>query len=495
VFFTADQCALGGSGANAGVPVPADTLYARIDEARTVLISGRSPLDCTNATGCLTSPAGGAWFEGASADGSRVFFTSTQQLTDSASEDSYSGDTASPPSRSACKSTVGANGCNLYEYDFSSPAGHNLVAVSAGDRSGGGPRVQRVVAVSEDGSHVYFVAKGVLSAQANSQGQVAQNGAENLYVFERDASHPAGQVAFVVVLPASESERWSNAGRQMNVTPDGRFLVFTSHGLLTADDTSSAATQVFRYDAQTGQLIRISIGEHGFNDNGNAGVAGISQTGDGAGDAAIVTDNSSLHRRDPSMSHDGAYVFFQSPVALTAQALNNVPIDSGRELAGNAYVDLAQNVYEWHEGHVYLISDGRDTAVAGLHQMGTGTVSAARLLGSDGTGANVFFETADRLVGQDTDTQVDVYDARIGGGFPYVPPVASCEGEGCHGIPQAPPSLSAGVSASFSGAGNLAAQAGPVVKVKKKAKPKKRHRKRKKSGRARTGKHVKRGRK
>jgi hypothetical protein len=469
VFFTAEACE-SGSGANAGVPVPATTLYARIDESRTVLISGRSPLDCTNATGCATSPPGSARFVGASADGSRVFFLDEQQLTDSASEGSK----------------------NLYQYDFNSPAGHNLVVASAG-ASGGGPGVQGVVAVSGDGSHVYFVASGVLTGAAtNGEGQVAVEGASNLYVFERDARYPEGHVAFVTALSGSDGELWAQPDFLANVTPDGRFLVFTSFGRLTADDTSSAsARQVFRYDAQTGVLVRVSIGNDGFNDNGNAG----------SGYARIVPAEAGVRRAgaarsDPSMSNDGSFVFFQSPVGLTPGALNDVQI--GATERGPQY---AENVYEYHEGHVYLISDGRDLNTSGSHTcevspFGGSLLSAVCLIGVDGSGANVFFTTGDRLVAGDTDTQVDYYDARIcTAGDPCVGSVApqvSCQGEACHGTPAGAPSAPGAGSAVFSGPGNLAPPATAVVKAKAKHKTKRRVRRRpahkrraKKSGRGR----------
>jgi DNA-binding beta-propeller fold protein YncE len=448
VFFTALVCS-SGSGANAGVPVPANTLYARIDGSRTVLISGRSPLDCVSAA-CQSSLAGNASFAGASVDGSKAFFTSTQQLTDSASQSANAV---------ACSAASG-KGCNLYEYDFDRPAGHNLVAVSAGDSSGAGPRVQGVVAISGDGSHVYFIAKGVLTATANEDGQVAQSGAENLYVFESDASHPEGHVAFIATLPSSDENNWVNGPFVANVTPDGRFLVFTSAGDLTADDTStSGAAQVFRYDAQTEQLVRISIGENGFNDNGNAGIAGAEAR---IVPAELAYDGLGSTRRDPTMSHDGSFVFFQSPVALTPHALDDVRIGS---FEGTVAEPLyAQNVYEYHEGHVYLISDGRDT---------TGSrngISSVSLEGSDATGANVFFSTADALVPQDTDGQLDVYDARICSvsepcaGAPSVP-AAPCGGEACHGAsPSSPPAV-VGATVSFSGQGNLTPTS-PVVKTK-----------------------------
>jgi DNA-binding beta-propeller fold protein YncE len=504
VFFTAEKCA-SGSGVNTGVPVPAQELYARIDESRSVLLSGRSPLDCTSAA-CTSSPPSDAEFSGASADGSRAFFLSTQQLTDSASEDS--GDSAI--GGGACASTVGVGGCNLYEYDFSSPAGHNLVAASAGDSSGGGPRVQGVVAISADGSHVYFVAKGVLTGVANSQGQLARDGAENLYVFERDTTYPAGRVAFVATLSGensvgigvagSDAQQWLEAPLVANVTPDGRFLVFTSRERLTADDTSTTgAAQVFRYDAQTGELVRISIGDRGFNDNGNANMrnAAIAQPRLGAASGSVP------RRSDPTMSNDGSFVFFESAVGLTSGALNEMPIGGGSD---------AGNVYEWHEGHVYLISDGRDTAhfSGNNNLLETGGGSAVDLLGSDGSGANVFFTTADSLVAQDTDSGLDIYDARICTvSEPCVPSapaqVAGCEGEACHGTPAGAPVFGAPGSAVFSGAGNLTQPAAkPAVKAKAKkkkrgAKPRKKarrtqsaHGRKGKGGAARSGGHVKR---
>jgi hypothetical protein len=469
VFFTAAGPCPSGSGVNAGVPVLANTLYARIDESRTVLISGRSPLGCTGV--CLSSPVSDALFEGASEDASKVFFASTQQLTDNASEGIGTARTAA-----SCLGEYfeGDAHCNLYEYDFDSPAGRNLVDVSAGDTSGGGPRVRGVMGMASDGSHVYFVAEGVLSAAANSQGQLAQDGADNLYVFERDASHPEGHVAFIATLPPSDGGflglGWGSFPGNPNVTPDGRFLVFQSHAALTADDSSTTgAVQVFRYDAQTGELVRISIGNNGFNDNGNAGEA----------DARIAralrfSFRAGPPRPDPTMSNNGSYVFFESPVGLTAGALNEVLNEAGT---------LARNVYEWHEGHVYLISDGRDTNKGVTPCSGAFPSSSVCLLGSDGTGSNVFFMTADPLSPHDTDTQLDAYDARVctasdpcATGAAAL--VVSCQGEACHGTPSGAPLLPGAGTIAFAGPGNLAPSA-PAVAHSKAAVKTKKHVKRK----------------
>jgi hypothetical protein len=103
--------------------------------------------------------------------------------------------------------------------------------------------------------------------------------------------------------------------------------------------------------------------------------------------------------------------------------------------------------------------------------------TAVCLLGSDESGQNVFFMTADQLVPKDTDTQVDIYDARIcepEQGNPCIteppPPLPPCDGESCHGIPESTPSLLAPGTASFNGEGNTTGSPPPPAKpaVKKK---------------------------
>ena len=52
----------------------------------------------------------------------------------------------------------------------------------------------------------------------------------------------------------------------------------------------------------------------------------------------------------------------------------------------------------------------------------------------DPSGRNIFFITSQGLVPQDTDGADDVYDARLGGGFPLPPaPVQPCAGDACQG--------------------------------------------------------------
>jgi hypothetical protein len=84
----------------------------------------------------------------------------------------------------------------------------------------------------------------------------------------------------------------------------------------------------------------------------------------------------------------------------------------------------------------------------GLHGGGT----EARLTGS---GRDLFFQTSEPLTQADPDLAVDVYDARIDGGFSFKS-VPACSGEGCQpaGAPARGPAAATG---GAGGAGNVGA--------------------------------------
>lgn len=367
VFFTALACG----------PSPAvQELYARIDnsqpDAHTVAISEPSEEDCAecDTANSIRRPAVGV---GASADGSKEFFMTSQPL-------------------------LGADeSSNIYEYDFNGEVGHRVVRVSGGDSTVTAPvaAVERVVSMSTDGSHVYFLASGLLTKNRNSVGQEAVQGESNLYLYERDGQYPNGRIAFV--LPGAD---YTGSSQSQN----GRFLAFTTTAHLTPDDLSPFA-QGFEYDSQTGGIVRVSIGENGFNDNGNAGSVG-----------RLLVAN------------DGA-VFFETANPLVPQAVNGLP-----------------DVYEYRGGQVSLISSGQDTGTHVNDSLDSITPS----------GSDVFFQTYDQLVPQDTDFQEDTYDARVGGGFAEPPPPPHCEGDACQGPLSGSPVLLSPGSEFQAGGENIA---------------------------------------
>jgi len=145
-------------------------------------------------------------------------------------------------------------------------------------------------------------------------------------------------------------------------------------------------------------------------------------------------------------------------VALAPGALND-QVDGVRlSKEGNHAVEktfYAQNLYEYHEGHVHLLASV--TTENGNEN--------TKLLGSDASGSSVFFSTFEALVPEDGDSELDYYDAHIcreGAGADEqcvapVAPVSPCGEGSCQGAGGSPQPLSLGGSASqaFTGTGNL----------------------------------------
>lgn len=461
VFFTAEEC--GGS------PTVKE-LYARVDQERTIAISeppfiaGRACAGACVTTENTPGTRKPAAFVGASLDGSWVYFMTQQSLVN--------GDEAGDGS-----------GMDLYGAEIMHGAVTRLVQVSSGGEGdatpGSGAEVMGVSRVSEDGSHVYFVAAGTLTG-VNGEGKAPVAGAPNLYVFSRqcpegeaNCGDPVERTSFVATLSATEDGAdWGSADvRPVQTTPEGRFLVFQSTADLTPDQEGrKEAGQVFEYDAQAETLARVSRGQNGYNEDGNSGEY----------PAKIPIQNEELGRASTpartrfyalAMSADGSRVVFTSEDALTPQALRGIT-----------------NIYEAHDGHVGLISDGHDV----LTESGHTTTS---LIGIDESGSDVFFTTADALVPQDTDAQVDIYDARIDGGFAPVPEPVPCSPAACRGSAGESLSLLTPLSTSVvAEAVGAPVGTGPLPKhkvTKKKAKKRKRAPRRSKAHggkKAKTGK-------
>ena len=367
-------------------------LWARVAGAATVAVSGSECSRGAGDAGGVCNGLSAAAFEGSADDGSRVFFSTSQQLV--------SGDVDQSNDLYACDIATGnpvpvgsANSCAA------------LTRVSSGAVSGA--RVESVVAVSDDGSRAYFVAQGVLAenpgaGDGDSSGPVA--GAHNLYLWVRDAGHPAGYVRFVAGLDGDDDLNVSKA----QMTPDGRYLVFQTANALVASDIDGGGrnVDVYRYDSMIGSLVRVST----------------SVSGEGGNAAGFDTDlGSAFSDVHASISADGGSIIFDTAEALSARDTDGV-----------------RDVYSWRDGQVSLISDGGGSA-----------------LWISSTGRDIFFMTEVPLVPGDRDVIADIYDARIGGGFD-VPQVRSCSGDACRGRVSAVPGL-VGPSAPGSPSG------GPVV--------------------------------
>jgi hypothetical protein len=312
----------------------------------------------------------------------------------------------------------------------------------------------------EVGSHVkvFYVADGVLTDVANSEGNVAEEGKPNLYCFDTET----GVTSFIATLSAGDRIDWKQWDqRPVQSTPDGRYLVFSSGERLTSDDTSGPeAPQLFEYDSESGRLVRVSIGEdhtyeYGGQFDGNTEEPQYKPEIPNLQGRESDLGNQAVEREQQRVLTDSGEVFFNSPDKLTEGAVST----------GEGETVFAQNVYEYDPAteNVYLISDGQDESARAEYEPAT-ELAAVSL-----TGGNVFFQTPDQLVPQDGDTQLNLYDARVGGGFPAPVAPSGC-GESCQSGGSPVPLLSAPTSASYTAGENLAPPTPPKASVKPKAK-------------------------
>jgi hypothetical protein len=388
-------------------------LYRRSDGTTTVLASPsrRTPAD----------PEASKVIRHVTSDGNRLFFTTSQRMTDDAN-----------------------TGTDLYRYDFADDRLVDLTADTPGDDDGG---ALAVVDASDDGSRVYFVATGALAG-----GAVA--GQPNLYLWEDDGP-TQGDVRFIAQLdPTTTSSgsgketplddgnwKW-DLRKSSQATSDGGVLAFQSRAPLLGFDPSQApgsitcdyldspsegqpCSQVYVYDAEAdggaGDLVCVSCRESG---------APVDYTYVPTVDQGLGAD------RPRIMSEDGRRVAFTSPDPLTGRDTN------GRY---DAYVWQRESAPgEPLAGGLSLISSGA----------GTDNSYAA---GLSADGGDVFFRTRDQLVAQDGDTLADLYTARVGGGLAgqQEPDSARCEADACQGQPARPPASAGGaLSETLDGAGN-----------------------------------------
>jgi hypothetical protein len=291
------------------------------------------------------------------------------------------------------------------------------------------------VNVSADGSTAYFISPDVLSGKKeNPQGAVAQLGGENLYLSQ------AGQISFVGIVdpldvkePVGTNAPFVGLGEWVDsvndprpgiatsrTTPDGAVLLFESRAPLTGYD-SGGHTEIYRYDLHGPSLKCLSCSPTEAPAEGDATL----QTILNRHGAPLVLGTTA---RMLNLRPGGDRAFFQSYGALVA-----------------ADVDGRQDVYEWEaqgvgscdqpDGCVYLISSGQ-------------SARDDHLFAVSESGDDVFFRSADLLLGLDRDETPSIYDARVGGGFSE-PAAQPCQGEACRGALTPSPTLSQPVTGAF----------------------------------------------
>lgn len=365
-------------------------------------------------------PAGvpdyGAAFVDATPDLSKAFFVTETALPDN--------DQTTPE-----KTTEGPGHADLYRYDSNT---NKLTRLSVGPvgfddarLSGIAGSLAQTAIVSSDGRTVYFTGLGQLVP-----GQ-PPGPAGTVYLYRWHE----GQISYVTLIQPGSSNISGRKGSN-NVAPlglggaevsaDGAVLLFSSTSRLTPYDNQGAG-ELYRYDAATGRFDCPSCAPTGAAPDG-------SRTPVFRTNFVGATQFSPFATNLGGLSADGSTVVFASTDRLLPEAVNT----------NSNSIEPLYNVYAWHDGTLSLVSTGSSP-------------SSDFLLGTSESGRDVFFATQSRLSPADRDGAYDVYDARVGGGFPGPPqPPPPCEGEDCRGSSGAVPSRLTPGSTSLRGVGNLA---------------------------------------
>jgi hypothetical protein len=267
-----------------------------------------------------------------------------------------------------------------------------------------------VVAVANDGLRVYFESDGILATNANAEGVSAVAMRPNLYVFNTTSRSTTFVASLAEKDVLAEGVPTGLVGepdvsRPAVPSPDGGVLVFLSAGDLTGQNPWEEFKEVYRYSVARNTLTCLSCTAPGIRPTGDAN---FGETPGGTYDPPGLSS---------SMSEDGSRVFFDSPDSL-------VPTDTNGAAPPSAKfgTPTSMDVYEWSvAGGVGLISSGQSS-------------NPSTLQGTTPSGDDVLFTTTAQLVSQGVDGGFEnVYDARVGGGFPAASGAGapSCVGETC----------------------------------------------------------------
>lgn len=330
---------------------------------------------------------------------------------------------------------------NLYRFIV---AGERREAVTTGEA-----HVLGTLGVSDDGTYAYFVAEGVLATNENGhviepetgEKEKAVLGQPNLYEWHN------GKIQFIVKLRRkSDRNNWTDfaaggAGaaegmKDSRVSENGTTVLFASEEQISPYNNNKR-DNLYLYDAQRPlSANNPTCVSCNFNAKESSTPSFL------ANHFIFIYPNFRNEYMTRNLSSDGTRVFFESEEAL-------VPNDTNSQM----------DVYEWErEGHNSCKRDEGGTNGGCLYLISTGQAPEGSYFGdASSDGSNIFFFTRQSLVTQDSDDNVDIYDAREDGGLEgqNTVPGGQCEDDGCRSVMGLAPSLSVPASLSLSGPGNV----------------------------------------
>jgi hypothetical protein len=467
--------------------------------------------------GALDARIANPYYDMASSDGSRVFFTDMQRLTaDSrAGEGEHKGRSVREPDLYVCQ---------MVEVQ---EAGHTKLKCDVTDLTpdsnpdGESAAVQgSVLSVSKDGSYVYFVANGVLGDGAAhgatpgdcEYGDKAERLTDtcNLYVEHYDGETAQWEApVFIATLSGTDKRDWEHGNLKDHTSqssPDGRYLAFMSRRSLTGYDNLDASEhptkeeeqegvsagtkvkhydeEVYLYDAVEHRLVCASCSPSGARPAGEV-YAPTPEAEKLVGGWSVWEENTWLAANVPGWTpigpdgkalyqsrylSDSGRLFFNSHDALVPSDVNGTWDVYEYEPPAGAGGGTESDSCTTSTSSGSVVFSAAAAGCVGLISSGESSEESAFLDASE-SGDDIFFLTASQLVSADIDHSLDVYDAHVCGAEGVActtsvdqPPPCTTEAS-CKPAPEPQPSIyGAPASATFSGPGNLAPPAPSVVK-------------------------------
>ena len=402
-------------------------------------------------------------YVGMTPDGSKVYFTTPEQLNaedhDSSidlymwseagekaghpltliSKGDNPGNSGEPGNSDACSASFTTN-CGVVTYS-------NIAYCQLTGGEGGNCLSDNSIA-SENGD-IYFFSPEQLDG---SRGILDQ---ENMYVYHE------GHVEYVTTLTTgphcfespvegfTDEACSSTPVARMQVSPDDGHMAFATASPVTQYD-NAGHLEMYEFEPSTEKLVCASC-----IPDGEPPTSDIAASQDGL-----------------FMTNDGR-VFFTTNDALVHGDTNH-----------------AIDVYEYTNGRAQLITPGTgETAIA------SGVVSSLLnppgLIGVSAEGKDVYFSTYDTLVPQDHNGLfLKMYDARSDGGFPAPAPPPPCEAaDECHGAGSSPPNgIQNGTSTPLGDGGSVVRSSSAKQRKKRaRAAERRRHQRSQKRHNRRTG--------
>jgi hypothetical protein len=374
-------------------------------------------------------------YVGMTDNGSKVYFTTDQQLTPDdtdTSTDLYMWSEATDSLTLVSKGTGGAGNSDACNASFTTGCG--VVTYSNNGfcllLSGHGGNCRSDNSIASQSGDIYFFSPEELDGSRGIPNQ------ENLYVFHDGAvqyvatfttgSYPAaanGTGGFCVKspVPGVTDEACSDTPiARMQVSPDGSHMAFLTASPVTQYD-NAGHLEMYLYDPSTRAVVCTSCMPSGAPPSSD-----------------VLASQNGLF-----MANDGR-VFFSTDDALVKGDTND-----------------GFDVYEYVDGRPQLITPG-----TGETQGTAGFLAAVAntpgLVGVSASGTDAYFATYSTLVSQDHNGLfLKYYDARSGGGFPAPAPPPPCNAaDECHGAGRsAPPGLQNGTGTALGSGGNASPKA------------------------------------